>query len=165
MGVTQKATPIIREYWEFNQSWLDYVKENWISDLSRVQKDKTGSKIIIEFIERATIAFKDRGIPTRVVKAYISIQVPKESAAMAVQEGYDDHYPHVHGQSNATTLIHYLQPGDNPAPLDIFENKEVVETIYPEQGLTVFVPNDVWHGVRLNQGSTNRVQLIATATT
>jgi hypothetical protein len=157
--------PISKEYWEFNQSWLDYVKENWILDYSRVQRDKTNSPIITEFIERATSAFQDRGIPTNFVKAYISIQEPKESALLAVKDGYDDLYPHVHGQSNATTLIHYLQPGDKPAPLDIFEDGEVIETIYPEKGLTVFVPNDVWHGVRLNKGTTNRIQMIATAIT
>lgn len=165
MGAAQKVAPIFREYWEFNQSWLDYVNENWIPELGRVQKQNNRSPepTIKDFIERATIAFKGRDIPTRVVKAYISIQIPKESADFSIQDGYDDQYPHVHGQSNATTLIHYLQPGDKPAPLDIFENGEVIETIYPERGLTVFVPNDVWHGVRLNQGTTNRIQLIATA--
>jgi hypothetical protein len=157
--------PVLREYWEFSQSWLDYVTDTWIPDYSRVQKDKTNSLIATEFKERATKAFKDRGIPTRLVKMYISIQIPKESAVSAVKDGYDDLYPHTHGQSDATTLIHYLQPGDKPAPLDIFDGDDIVETIYPEKGLTVFVPNDVWHGVRLNKGTTNRIQMIATALT
>ena len=123
-GVTQKVAPIHREFWEFNQSWLNYVNDTWIPDYSRVQKDKTNSPIITEFIERATKAFQGRGITTRLVKAYISIQEPKDSAAFAIQDGYDDHYPHVHGQSDQTTLIHYLQPGDKPAPLDVFEDGE-----------------------------------------
>ena len=111
----------------------------------------------------ATKAFQGKSIPARFVKTYISIQVPKDEAPFAFKDGYDDHYPHTHAPSDATTLIHYLQPGDKPAPLDVFEDGEVIETIYPEQGLTVFMPNNVWHGVRLNRGTTNRVQFIATA--
>ncbi len=154
---------IFKEYWEFSQSWLDYVNDRWIPALGRVQKDKTNSPIITEFRERSTKAFNDRGITTGKVWTYISIQVPKDSASLSFKDGYDDSYPHTHAPADATTLIHYLQPGDKPAPLDLFDGDEVVETIYPERGLTVFMPNNVMHGVRLNQGTTNRIQLIATA--
>lgn len=156
-------TPLYREYWEFNQSWLDYINEKWIPALDRVQKDKTNSPIITEFRDRSRQAFEDRGIPARVVWTYISIQIPKDSAPKSFKDGYDNQYPHTHAPTDATTLVHYLQPGDKPAPLDIFEDGEVVETIYPERGLTVFMPNSVSHGVRLNRGTTNRIQLIATA--
>jgi len=148
--------PILREYWEFRPEWLEYVKDNW-NGSGRVQKDKSESAEIMDFRRAATQAFNGRGIPTRFVKTFISLQIPKTG------EGYDDLYPHTHAPADATTLIHYLQPGDKPAPLDIFEDGEVIETIYPEQGLTVFVPNHVLHGVRINQGTTPRIQLIATA--
>lgn len=78
-------------------------------------------------------------------------------------EGWDTGYPHVHADPTALTLIHYIDPGDKPTPLEIFEAGNVTETIYPEESLTVFVPNGVWHGVRKNNGTRNRVAMIATA--
>lgn len=148
------APPILKEYWPFHPEWLEYVKRNW-NGSGRVQKDYSDG--LIEFRERARMAFEGKRIPVKHVKSFISLQIPKKG------EGYDDNYPHVHYPLTATTLIHYLQPGDKPAPLDIFHEDEVVETIYPEQGLTVFVPNHVKHGVRINQGTIPRIQLIATA--
>jgi len=157
-----ERSPIFRENWEFNQLWLDYVNDTW-KGTGRVERDSSHSTINTEFRQRARQAFEGQGIPTTNIWTYISIQVPKDSASLSVKDGYDDQYPHTHEPATATTLIHYLQPGDKPAPLDIFEDGEVVETIYPEQGLTVFVPNNVSHGVRLNKGTTNRIQMIATA--
>lgn len=147
---------IHKENWGFNPDWLDYVKANWV-DGGRVQQIKIQTDISLSFRERAKKAFDDMNIPTKQIKTWISIQVPKQG------EGYDVGYPHIHYPLDGTTLVHYLQPGDVPAPLDIFEDDEVIETIYPEQGMTVFMPNNLRHGVRLNKGKTNRIQMIATA--
>lgn len=76
---------------------------------------------------------------------------------------YDKGYPHVHANESATTLVLYLDPGDKPAPLDIFDGDDVVETIYPEAGNIVFIRNGIKHGVRKNLGKRPRVALIATA--
>jgi len=147
---------IHKEQWGFNPEWLDYVKRTWV-DGGRVQMIQEESKEANAFKERATQAFIDNNIPVKKVKTWVSIQVPKEG------EGYDIGYPHIHYPLNATTLVHYLQPGDNPAPLHIIVDDEVVEEVYPEQGLTVFMPNNLMHGVLKNNGTQDRIQLIATA--
>lgn len=148
--------PVFKEYWPFKESWLNYVKQEW-HDTGRVQLVNDPTLERLEFHDTAWEAFNRRGIDFNYVKTYLSVQIPKTG------EGYDDQFPHVHYPLYATTLIHYLQPGDKPAPLDILEGDEVLETIYPEPGLTVFVPNNVLHGVRINQGTIPRIQLIATA--
>jgi len=147
---------IHKEHWPFRQSWLDYVIRTW-QGVGRVEQIKTDTPESIEFKERAFEAFFNQGIDFRYVKAYISIQVPKDGT------GYDDGYPHIHYPLDAITLVHYLQPGDVPAPLHIFEGETVIEEVYPEPGLTVFMPNDLKHGVLKNNGTINRIQLIATA--
>ena len=151
---------MITEYWDFNQDWLNYVKSSW-QRIGRVELVNDDSKERIAFRERARLAFISQGIPVSFVKTYLSVQEPEEG------EGYASQYPHIHYPLDATTLIHYLQPGDVPAPLDVFDGTEepgdVVETIYPEPGLTVFMPHTTWHGARKNNGTTNRIQLIATA--
>lgn len=147
---------IHKEYWDFNPDWFDYVERTWVEG-GRVQQVKADTRESEEFRARAYSAFIAQDIPVKYVKAYISIQVPKEG------EGYDVGYPHIHYPLDATTLVHYLQPGDKPAPLHIIVDGEVVEEIIPEQGLTVFMPNNLYHGVLLNGGTQNRVQMIATA--
>lgn len=149
-----------REHWGFNPDWLEYVKRTWRTHHDgngRVQQIKVDTKESDEFKERAAQAFSGQGISFRTVKTYLSIQVPKEG------EGYDIGYPHIHYPLTATTLVHYLQPGDLPAPLHIFDGDQVVEEIYPEQGMTVFMPNSLMHGVLKNNGTIDRIQLIATA--
>jgi len=147
-----------KEYWEFHPEWLEYVKRTW-EGRGRVEQIKVQTEESRAFRERSKRAFTNRGIPCKHVKTYLSTQVPVEG------EGYDEQYPHIHYPLNATTLIHYLQPGDVPAPLDVLESETgvVIETIYPEQGLTVFMPHKIWHGARKNHGTQNRIQLIATA--
>lgn len=147
-----------KEYWEFHPEWLEYVKRTW-EGRGRVEQIKVQTEESRAFRTRARRAFTNRGIPCKHVKTYLSTQVPVEG------EGYDEQYPHIHYPLNATTLIHYLQPGDVPAPLDVLESETgvVIETIYPEQGLTVFMPHKIWHGARKNHGTQNRIQLIATA--
>lgn len=145
-----------REFWQFRPEWLDYVKSNW-EGRGRVELKSDTSPARLSFMEKAREAFLARNIEARNVKTYISVQIPKEG------DGYDEQYPHTHEPAYATTLVHYLQPGDKPAPLDIFEGNEVIETIYPERGLTVFIPNSTLHGVRKNNGTEPRIQFIATA--
>jgi len=147
---------IEREQWDFHPEWLDYVKRSW-EGRGRVEQIKVETSESLAFKARATRAFEDHGIPVKTVKTYLSVQVPKTG------DGYDEHYPHIHYPLNATTLVHYLQPGDIPAPLNILEDGEVIESIVPEQGLTVFMPNSTWHGVLRNKGTVDRIQLIATA--
>ncbi len=145
-----------RERWEYRPEWLDYVKRVW-EGKGRVELKHDDSPERLAFMEKSREAFLSRGIPARTVKTYVSCQVPN------IGEGYDEQYPHTHHPAYAVTLVHYLQPGDKPAPLDIFDGDKIIETIYPEQGLTVFIPNSTLHGVRKNQGTENRIQLIATA--
>jgi len=147
---------IYKEHWKYNPDWLDYVKTAW-EGRGRVELVKDNSEHRLAFMQAAKEAFTKLGFPLSYVKTYLSVQKPE------VGEGYAEQYPHVHYPLDGMTLVHYLQPGDNPAPLDIFEGGEVVETIYPEPGLTVFMPHDLKHGVRKNNGTTDRIQLIATA--
>lgn len=147
---------LYRERWEFKPEWLEYVKRTW-QGRGRVElvADETPERLA--FHAKAKEAFLAQNIPTRMVKTYLSCQLPEKG------DGYAEQYPHIHHPLSATTLVHYLQPGDIPAPLDIFEGDQVVETIVPEAGLTVFIPNSTMHGVRKNQGTMPRIQLIATA--
>lgn len=147
---------IHRERWELRHDWLAYVQRIW-KGLGRVELVSDDSPERLSFQARARRAFEERGIPARTVKTWVSVQTPEPG------EGYAEQYPHTHSPSSGVTLVHYLQPGDVPAPLDIFDGDRVMETIYPEEGLTVFMPNSVLHGVRKNQGMQNRIQLIATA--
>lgn len=146
---------IHKEYWEFKPEWVDYVKRKW-KGLGRVEQVKDDPEIY-PFRDRARQAFEAQGITVNQIKTWVNCQVPKSG------EGYDDGYPHIHYPLNGTTLVHYLYPGNKPAPLDIFIDNEVVETVYPEPGLTVFMPNDLCHGVRKNNGTDNRLCMIATA--
>lgn len=147
---------IYKENWEFRQDWLDYVESSW-RGLGRVELVNSDNVARLDFLKKATESFYNLGFPIDYVKTYLSIQEPENGS------GYAEQYPHTHEPKDGLTLVHYLQPGDKPAPLDIFEGGEVVETIYPEPGLTVFMPNNLMHGVKKNNGSTNRIQLIATA--
>lgn len=147
---------IHKEQWAFEPRWLEYVKSAW-KGIGRVEEIKEETTESIEFKARAEQAFSGIGIQYIRVKTYLSVQVPRGG------DGYDEGYPHIHYPLDATTLVHYMQPGDVPAPLDIFRDGEVIETVYPIPGLTVFMPNDLMHGVRKNSGTTNRIQLIATA--
>lgn len=145
-----------RERWDFHPEWLEYIKRVW-EGRGRVELKHDDSRERLAFMERSRTAFIARGIPARTVKTYVSVQCPE------MGDGYAEQYPHTHHPAYATTLVHYLQPGDKPAPLDIFEGDQIIETIYPERGLTVFIPNNVLHGVRKNQGIERRIQFIATA--
>ena len=107
--------------------------------------------------ERAHQAFVEAGFPVVSIRTWVNVQVPQEG------DGYAPGYPHIHSNERGLTLVHYIDPGDIPAPLDIMVDDAVVETIYPEQNLTVFMPNGMMHGVRKNNGSRNRVAMIATA--
>lgn len=147
---------IYREEWVFRQSWLDYVKSTW-RGIGRVELVSDDSRERLEFMEAAKQSFTNLGFPINYVKTYLSVQQPEKG------HGYAEQYPHTHEPKDGMTLVHYLQPGDKPAPLDIFNKGEVIETIYPKAGLTVFMPNDLMHGVRKNKGHENRIQLIATA--
>lgn len=145
-----------REYWGFNPDWLEYVGRTW-RGVGRVESVADDSPERLSFQAKARESFLGLGYPVKQVKTWISVQVPESG------DGYADQYPHVHYPLDGLTLVHYLQPGDKPAPLDIFDDGLVVETIYPEPGLTVFMPNHILHGARKNSGTESRIQMIATA--
>lgn len=146
---------IHREYWDIHPEWADFVRDYWVEG-GRVQQVKDDPRVI-PFKCRAKEAFDGLNISYSHIKTWVNCQVPKNG------EGYDIGYPHQHYPLKGTTLVHYLYPGNVPAPLDIFEDGKVVETVYPEVGLTVFMPNSLWHGVRLNNGTDNRLCMIASA--
>lgn len=147
-----------REYWDFHQEWLDYVNRTW-EGRGRVEQIKAQTEESVAFRERAREAFESRCIPCGTVKTYLSIQIPAEG------DGFESQYPHIHYPLDATTLIHYLQPGDKPAPLHVLESEDgaLLEIIIPEPGLTVFMPHTTWHGALKNNGIEDRIQMIATA--
>jgi hypothetical protein len=142
---------IRREYWE-SLGLLEYVKRTWRGD-GRVERVGDDSPERARFIARATRAFTDAGFPVARVRTWVNVQIPRDG------EGYDPGYPHVHQDTSALTLVHYIDSGDCPAPLDILEGGAVIETVYPEDNMTVFIPNGVWHGVRKNNGTRNRVAM------
>lgn len=143
------------QYWE-PLGLLDYVERVW-KGLGRVEKVEDGSPERKRFMDRAHKAFIEAGFPVRRIRTWVNVQAPLPG------EGYDPGYPHVHQDERALTLVHYIDPGDAPALLDILVDGKVAETITPEANMTVFIPNGVWHGVRRNNGTRNRVAMIATA--
>lgn len=147
---------IHKERWEFRQDWLDYVLRVW-NGQGRVNQRKEDSPERLSFCKRAWQAFEEQGYPVKQVKTWVSVQMPAEG------EGYCDEYPHIHHPLDGLTLVHYLDPGDKPAPLHIIEDGAVTEEVFPERGLTVFMPNDLMHGVLYNTGTKPRIQMIATA--
>ena len=102
------------ERWSFNPNWLEYVERTW-TGAGRVEQIKYDTKESLEFKQRARQAFEENLITFKNIKTYLSIQIPKEG------DGYDVDYPHIHYPLSATTLVHYLQSGDKPAPLHIFD--------------------------------------------
>ena len=151
---------IEREQWGQHPAWLAWVREVWIPGLGRVQQQKAAAAehpACIAFARRAEQAFRSRSIPLETLKTYVSVQEPED------RDGYAEGYPHVHYPLDGTSLVHYLDPGDERTPLHIFEGDSVVEVIEPEEGLTVFMPHSLRHGVPCNRGQRDRVQLIATA--
>lgn len=148
-------SPIRREFWE-QLGLLDYVARTW-KGAGRVEIVSDDTPERQRFVERAHRAFTEAGFPVARIRTWVNVQVPRDGP------GYDPGYPHVHQDNRALTLVHYIDPGDVPAALDILDGEVVVETVVPEENLTVFIPNGVWHAVRRNNGARNRVAMIATA--
>jgi hypothetical protein len=147
---------IRREFWE-PLDLLGYVLRVW-QGRGRVENVKDDSPELARFKTRAHRAFVEAGFPVVSIRTWVNVMLPDP------KPGWDVGYPHVHQVDTALTLIHYVDPGDVPAPLHILDdNDNVLETITPEAGLTVFVPNGVRHGVLRNQGTRPRVAMIATA--
>lgn len=114
----------------------------------------------LEFKARAEVGFISRGFHFRHIKTYVNVMLPEPHAPGFYAEGY----PHTHEPPDALTLIHYLEPGDGSALLDLFDDQGCyIRSIAPARGLTVFLPNSQSHGVRRNTGTLTRYALIATA--
>ena len=140
--------------WGFNPQWLEYVERSWPGG-ARVLRTVDDDPARLSFEAKCAEEFGEFSQ----IKTFISVQEPKEGS------GYDTGFPHIHAPLDGISLVHYLQTGDNPAPLHIFdgENGKVVEELIPEVGKTVIIPNNVWHGVPLHKGSINRIQMVAIA--
>lgn len=147
---------VYREFWE-PLGLLDYVLRTWKGQgrVEQINEDETPDHI--RFRERAWRAFREVGFPICRLRTWVNVQIPREGP------GYDPGYPHVHQNERALTLVHYIDPGDVPASLDILDGEKVIETIVPEANLTVFIPNGILHAVRKNNGTRKRVAMIATA--
>ena len=102
-----------------------------------------------------TQAFDELGVSFVRLRTWLNLQPPETGS------GYSPGYPHVHHDTSATTIVLYLSA--DPSPLDILEDGEVVETIKPELGDMVCIPNGVWHAVHRNLSNENRVAAIVTA--
>jgi len=146
---------IDRERWE-PLDLLGYVLNVWRGD-GRVEEVKDDTPERKRFAERAWRSFVERDFPVHRVRTWVNVMAPDPG------KGWDKGYPHSHADSTALSLIHYIDPGDVPTPLHILEGHDIVETIYPEDNLTVFMPNGVLHGVYKNNGARNRVAMISTA--
>jgi len=144
--------------WGFDPSWLEYVLK-FHPGGGRVMRTADDEPVRLAFLKRAEESFKERNIPFNYVKTFVSIQKPVEGS------GYDLGFPHQHSPLSGTSLVHYLDPGDVPSPLHILDDQygKVIFEFYPEPGKTVFLPHHLWHGVPKNNGTTNRIQLIASA--
>lgn len=144
------------EEWDFRQDWLDYVSQSW-QGTGRVELTYDDSQERASFAAKATEAFSNLGVKVKNIKTYRCVQESEDG------EGYIDGHPHYHQPIKAYTLVHYLYPGENPAKLDIFKDGQIVESITPKAGLTVFFKNSVIHGVHKHKGAEKRIALIATA--
>ena len=140
---------IVREHWgPPPEEWIRYAVEKR-EDTGGILTRMTGK--FPSFEDRAREALKRQGFPVKALTSWINTHLP------TTEVGYERGYPHTHKNNDGLVLIHYLLPGDKPAPLDVFEGDEIVETIYPEPGLTLYMPDGVKHGARKNNGTTNRV--------
>ena len=146
------------EDWGYNPAWLEYVLDAHPRN-GRVSRTDDDHPARLEFKERARQAFDEKEISYSYIKTYVSIQSPSEGG------GYDPGYPHQHSPLSGTSLIHYLQPGDVPAPLHVLDDEKgsVIFEYFPERGMTVFMPHHLWHGVLKNHGKEDRIQIIASA--
>ena len=148
---------VVTENWGIPpQSWIDYAKRTWTGK-DRLEKIYDDASERLEFVELAHRAFEGQGFQVKSMRTWINIEVPVEGG------GLSDGYPHTHKNSDGLMLIHFIEPGDKPAPLVIFDGGEIVQTVYPEAGLTAFVPDGVSHGAMRNNGTTDRIALMALA--
>ncbi len=143
------------EMWE-PLGLLAYVERVW-KGAGRVEQVSDDTPERARFMDRAWRSFADQGFPIIRIRTWVNVQIPRD------EPGYDPGYPHVHQHEQALTLVHYIDPGDKPAPLDILDGDTVLETIVPEANMTVFIPNGIWHAVHKNNGTRKRVAMIATA--
>lgn len=143
------------------EEWEPLPIRDWIISVwqgkGRVEEVSDASDQRVMFALRSQLAFYEHGIPCKRLRTWVNVMMPDEKT------GFDDGYPHVHVNDKATTLVHYVDAGDNPPDLDILQDGEVVETLTPQTNQTIFIPNGVWHGVHRNNGCRPRVAMIATA--
>jgi hypothetical protein len=145
----------VENWGEPPQEWVDFANRSPVRENESRLRVITGQ--LLSFESRVMQALTERGLSVRRIRTWINTQIPREG------KGYDPGYPHVHNNGDATTVIHYILPGDVPAPLDVFDGDEIIQTIYPEPGLTVYMPDGIKHGAHRNNGTTNRTCLMVMA--
>lgn len=145
--------PLAREHWgPPPQHWIDFAVDNRV-ETGGILSRMTGK--FPEFEAAAREGLKRQGFPVKTVTMWINTHQPKKEV------GYEKGYPHAHNNNDGLVLIHYLVPGDVPAPLDVLnDDGSLAEQIFPEPGLTVYMPDHVKHGARINNGTTNRIAFI-----
>ena len=147
---------IEREHWgPPPEHWIRFAVDNEVHNGGILSRMRVGQ--LPDFDERAREAFKAHGFPVHGMTEWINIHAPR------AETGYEKHYPHTHCNNDGLALILYLQAGDKPAPLDVFDGDEVVESIYPEPGLALYMPDGVKHGARINNGTTKRIAFVVMA--
>lgn len=123
----------------------EWVLANWVPDIGRVQEVKDDGP------QRRLVAkLANKVLRDGRVRVWFNHQEPDPG------DGYSFGYPHVHQDDTAVTLVLYLS--ENPSPLDVFGDD--TETIYPNIGDIVVIPNGVWHAV--HRTNVPRTAIIAT---
>lgn len=143
------------EQWDFNPEWRKYAFDKWMSIKPHGRVERIDDESISFFRERAEQAFMDLDFKYRYVKTFINVMLPEEGG------GYAEGYPHVHYPLKGMSFIHYMD--DSTTRLNFLVDDEIIETVYPKPGLTVFFPNDLSHGAYKHNEDRERVCLIAMA--
>ena len=144
------------ETWNPIPGLYEYILHTWRGE-GRVEEVFDDSKERLAFVNRAKQSFGSNAFKVRRLRTWLNVMLPSDAS------GYDKGYPHVHNNTAAMTLVHYVDVGDKPPALDLFEGDDVVETITPQSNQTIYIPNGVKHGVHKNNGSLPRVAMISTA--
>jgi len=127
-----------KEQWPFIPEWRDYAFEKWKSINPHGRVERINDDSIKFFLDKAEQVFRDKGVKFKYVKTFINVMLPEEG------NGYASGYPHVHYPLNGSSFIHYMD--DSETRLNCIVDGEIIETIYPKKGLTVFFPNDLSQG-------------------
>lgn len=130
----------------------------WVPNRGRVQEIPEEHPLKPLSLSVARQELEKSGVQAGRVRTWLNLQPPDPG------DGYSKGYPHVHQNPAGTTLVLYLS--ENPSPLDILsggpDTGTVLETLAPQAGDVIEIPNGIWHGAHRNQGPDDRVAMIVT---